>query len=1464
MTKKFTLAALGTAVALCFTLVFVASLQTTAPAEKAGSEAEEKLRYIEKAMEQEFEKTKSPLTGDVPKEKILEAMAYAQTRLQSGRAIQNINWVERGPTNVGGRTRALIYDLNDLDYSTVYAGGVDGGLWRCLDITAATPVWTRVSDQFDNLAITTIAQQRTNPNIMYFGTGEGWFNVDAVLGLGIWKSTDNGTTWMHLPSTIDGNFQTVQKIVVTDNGDVYAAASPGGLMRSRDGGLTWQRVLGGGSAADVEIAANGDLYASIGIFSPGSLWFSPAGPTAGNAGTWVNRTPANPVTNGMNRIEIATAPSDANYVYILGHDGNSSNCTNIWRSSNKGVSWTPCAVPTNTDQVPTEVNFTRLQAWYDLIAAVDPNDPLTLMIGGVDLHKSINGGSTWIHLTRWYNSLLGAYPYLPTVHADQHAIVYQPGSSNIAIVGNDGGVYRATGLNTVLAEGQVATWQARNDGYNVTQFYAVASHPTNANYFLAGAQDNGSQKFNGPGSGAVATTEASGGDGAFCHIDQDNPNIQITSYVYNNYFISTNGGASFSQKFFANTGSFINPTDYDNAANKLYGGNTAGQYFRWDDPATAGSTTANVAVPQFSGSAVTHVRVSGLTPNRVYFGLANGSVVRVDNAHTGTTATGTVIRTGTGSVSCVEIDPSNENHLVVTYSNYDVQSVWETTDGGATWTSIENNLPNMPVRWALFNPANNDQVFLATEVGVWSTDDLNGTATEWNPTNTNFANVRVEMLQVVGNQIAAATHGRGLFTTVVGSGPATPPAINFETFSKAEMERSTTGFGPVCRGYVDVPVKMYISDAPTGDAVVTLNVITANATATEGKDFDILPANKQLTFASGSNAPQTFHIRIYDDEAQENPDEFVAIEYSISGTTNAIKGSMLQRFELHIRDNDYLRVPHGDTTLVIASGLSNTNLGASSPLQGSVPDKKMQYLYRASELRAMGLKAGSITSLAFIIGTKGTTPVYNGFTMKLGHTSLDQFVSGFVSDAGFTTVYSGNYTTIAGENSFSMATPFVWNGTDNIIFQTCYNNLLGPPASPVGQVPSADDILKGQADPEGKRCQARATSTTGIDDGCALPAPTLLSTFRPILLFGQPVAQTPIQTVLNRSKNAYLGPNEDVYFYDETDGKLLARIQNLTGTDYGCTRVEIDRQAGPAYGSPFVSNIPASYLTTKSFKVLPSANGNSSGAFRITLYYTAAEKTGWESVTGLSWNNTRMVQVKNGFYVPDVSPANPHLNDFVSVAMAPGTVGTNFSAAATFSGHLNAGFAVGTPESQNAPLPAQLLSFKGKLQNNHAQLNWLVDNEDNRGYYVEKSLDGQRFNSIGFVSAQAGSGQVTYQFADPAAAGSVQFYRLSMLGANGSLRYSNVVRLDKYGAAVAVQVYPTLTSGLVNIRYNEPGDDKVVITVHSLSGAMVMNRISTRRDEQLDLSPLAAGTYQVTIGLQRNGERLLTAKIVKQ
>jgi photosystem II stability/assembly factor-like uncharacterized protein/PKD repeat protein len=715
------------------------------------------------AWAQEKEMTKDLTTGEVPTFKLISGYEQAKASVFLEAAIPNMNWVELGPKNNGGRTRALCVDLNDATRRTVFAGSVGGGLWKTTDITATAPNWTPVNDMFGNIAVNSIAQDPSNPQIIYFGTGEGYNNIDAIRGLGIWKSTDGGNTWAQLTATNNSNFHYCLKMVVNSSGTLFVSTS-NGLYRSINGGASFTRVLGTVRSNDVEIAANGDVYASI---TGGVYKSTDGGATFGSA---------LPIGIAASRIEIAVAASNANIVYALCESG--SAVSGIVVSTDAGATFTTKTEPVDADGGIPATDFSRSQAWYDLTIEVNPANSSEIYVGGVDLFKSSTSGDTWQQIAHWY----GGFGF-QNVHADQHNIIFSPGSSTIAYFVNDGGVYR-----TANATATIPTITSKEINYNTSQFYACAMSPTAGTYdFLAGAQDNGTHKLNLNGIGN--SVEVTGGDGMFCHIDQDQPQYWFSSYVGNSYYRSTNSGASFASipGGNQNTGRFVNPTDYDDVGNILYCASTSNNFVKVINT-TATPSMVTISLPALGGQ-ISNIKVSPNRANRVFMSTGGGRILRVDDANLATPTT-TQISTGLPAayISSLEVETGNDEHLLVTFSNYSQNNIWETKDGGTTWASVEGNLPDMPVRWALFNPNNNDQAVIATELGVWSTDDLNGTSTVWGASNNGLANVRVDMLQVRQSDklIIAATHGRGLYY----SGVFAPVSADFNaTTTVAYVDR---------------------------------------------------------------------------------------------------------------------------------------------------------------------------------------------------------------------------------------------------------------------------------------------------------------------------------------------------------------------------------------------------------------------------------------------------------------------------------------------------------------------------------------------------------------------------------------------------------------------------------------------------------------------------------------------------
>ncbi len=848
---------------------------------------------MDKWMEQNARMTKDPKLGYVPYDRLAVAQAYTNSLINNPSLRTNaLAWTERGPDNVGGRTRAIFIDQRDPTGNTVFAGSVGGGIWKCTNFKNSNFSWTNIGGNLPNLAITAMAQDPSNPDVMFAGTGEGWYNLDAIKGGGIYKSLNGGNTWFLLAETEDGgtngDFDYVQDIVVTSTGIVFASTrsakfcNAGGVLRSIDGGLGWSRVIGNGSTcatasnfrgADLEIAANGDMYATTGIQSDaeinkGKIFKSLAsnGANIGAVGTWNDITPPGITSStSWRRIEVAISPSNSDVVYALCQKRNSNAIGAIFRSDNGGTSWNSLSLPAWCSQGTNKTDFTNGQSWYDLIGAVNPTNANTLVIGGVDMLKTTDAGISWAQISQWSSGCGG----INNVHADIHNIIYYNNSGTDLISTNDGGVYYSPDGG--------GTWQAKNTGYNVTQFYAVDAHPTNSNFFLAGAQDNGSHRFNTPG--VNSTARVTGGDGAYCHIDQTDGQIQITSYVYNNYYFSRNGGTSFSTvpDGTNTTGNFINPTEYDDEKDVLYTSTIISQYGLVTGLAGSGTPVyQTVSLPDLiqpaSAFKVDPNVAGGGTLWIVGSGSGNPVFVKISNAHTTSpTLIKSIVPSGFASgsnISSIDVQLGNSNRLLATVSNYGTTSVYESTNGGDNWTPIEGNLPDMPVRWGIFAPADGlltgtntpGGIILATETGVWCTSTVNGSNTSWVPQNSGFANVSSYMLKYRPSDrtLVVATHGRGLFTTTI---PTVATAVN--------TVLNTKGF----INYVSVNQNSLFVKAGT---LTTTKTMQVNIVDMQGR---LLSSNKlgygSQTIAINQLPKGAYVIKITGDKKEQYTQQFV-------------------------------------------------------------------------------------------------------------------------------------------------------------------------------------------------------------------------------------------------------------------------------------------------------------------------------------------------------------------------------------------------------------------------------------------------------------------------------------------------------------------------------------------------------------------------------------------------------------
>lgn len=711
-----------------------------------------KEQRIKEALEDEIQRTMDPALGYVPKGALQQARIETIERQREFALSGNRNtftesvWRERGPNNIGGRTRSIMIDLSDPDRKTIFAGSVSGGIWKTEDITENPVQWEKVNDYMENLSIGALAQDPNNHSIMYAGTGE-----IATEGIGIFRSVDGGDSWQLLPSTEGvGAFELTRALMVhPETSDVYLGTNSG-VWRSQDQGDSWDKVAGYISGVDVttseiydiEYASNGYIYYSGRNNVRRSM--------TGDLGDWETLT-SNGFPTGLSRVEMSISWTNPNKIYIIGSVG--GGASPIYASSDGGQSWTQRALPTiNGGQ-----EFTRGQAWYDLEIAVDPFNENQIVVGGVPTFRSVDGGVT----------LIEASPLWPgdnEMHVDQHEQVFDKDNQGVVYFGNDGGVWRSVSGPTAIGI------QNKNYGYNVTQFYACAFHPgVHEDYILGGTQDNNSLQIAGPGIAPARAVRS--GDGFFCHIDQNEPNIQMVSSQFAAYGLSTDGGQSFGGGADFN-GAFRSFSDYDSENNIMYSQTYDGDFYRWHVN-TGETTLVNLVGANINPSCI---MVDPNTPERVYFGASGGLLYKVENATEGTAVDAIdVSPPGGGTVSSLDIELGNPDHLLLTKSNYNINSVFESFDGGESWSIAEGDLPDMPVRWGVFNPKDATQALIATETGVWVTELLDGANTTWIPPTPGKGTplVRTDMLQVrrSDNIILAATYGRGMFTTDVFADP---------------------------------------------------------------------------------------------------------------------------------------------------------------------------------------------------------------------------------------------------------------------------------------------------------------------------------------------------------------------------------------------------------------------------------------------------------------------------------------------------------------------------------------------------------------------------------------------------------------------------------------------------------------------------------------------------------------------
>lgn len=707
------------------------------------------------------------------------------------------HWSSLGPSNQGGRTRQLLID--PADTNIMYAAAVGGGVWKSADAGAN---WTALTDlQLPNIAVASLAMDPKNPQILYAGTGEGFFNFGAIRGGGIFKTTDGGGTWSPLAATVPagvaGDFSYVSDIVVSSRYSqrVYATTLTG-LFRSNDGGVTWTQLINASAVngcQDIAMQVNrtiGYVFAACGTFATANIYRALDGPATVFSSVFT--------TANMGRTSLAIAPSNENYVYAMSASNAPSQyqggLLGVFRSTANGNpgSWTTQVSNTNPNKLNTVLLSNPIfaflnecfgsssaffnQGWYDNVLAVDPVDPNRIWAGGIDLFRSDDGGQNWGIASYWWFGQ-GDPNY---THHNNHVIRFDPGYNGVSnkkmYVAGDGGVFRTDDARAAVgttvgnvcgapAAGMVS-WTEINNDYVTTQFNHGSAYP-DGDTFFGGIQNNGTWR------GTTASTawqNLLGGDGGHTAVDTKGDAIASNDVLFGAFTglsiqRSTNGGSTFNDAVSGISESgfgFIAPF-FMNPGNRQH--LWTGGWYIWRTTNQATSWTRASALTPGNGSVSAITAAPGDT-NHVIAGMSDGFLLFNTSALVANSSTvWAFTRPLTAAVSAVTFDPTNPAIAYATYETFSGNSVYRSTNSGATWVAMPgtgaNVLPKVPAHTVVVDPTHPTRIYVGTDIGVYTSID---SGANWYREASDFANVRVEHLEINGTgtrRLFAFTHGRG-------------------------------------------------------------------------------------------------------------------------------------------------------------------------------------------------------------------------------------------------------------------------------------------------------------------------------------------------------------------------------------------------------------------------------------------------------------------------------------------------------------------------------------------------------------------------------------------------------------------------------------------------------------------------------------------------------------------------------
>ncbi len=655
----------------------------------------------------------------------------------------NGNWITLGPSTIPspgpagyeGLGRINTIASHPTDPNKIFIGSPSGGLWQSNDGGAT---WISHTDSLPTLGVSAIVIDYANPNTIFIGTGDR--DAGDAPGMGVFKSTNGGVSWIPW-NTGMGNKTVGRLIQHPTNNQVLLAATNGGVFKSTNAGANWTLIIAGdfknivfkpNDPAIVYAAASGNFFRST------------------NGGTTFTQ-----VTSGLpggQRGTIAVTAANANYVYFL-LSGNDSGFKGLYRSTDQGLTFTARSTSPNILDWSCDGSGSGGQGWYDLALAADPSNAEYIYVGGVDVWRSSNGGTTWEINSHWYGGCS-----VPAVHADCHFLGYAP--NGILWACNDGGVY-STNDNGV-------TWTDHTEGITIGQIYKLGQSQKVRDQVINGFQDNGTYSFLSSGWAA-----SGGGDGMECAYDWENQAYSYYTIYYGAIYRKHNNSGDYQVG-----GNGIGGIDEDGAwvtpfalhvtdAKTMFAGyvnvwrcnNIRGVGITWKKISDnlGGSNSSNMAV----------LEQSPANPDILYAARYDNKLFRTDNCNSDNPVWIDITSNLPGSgytPSDLAAHHTDPNTVYMTFNH----AVYKSTNKGQTWTNISGNLPFVSTNTIAFYRNAMEGLYVGTDAGVYYKDQ---SLANWIPFSQGLpVNGRITELEIyynpdtVANEvIRASTYGRGLW-----------------------------------------------------------------------------------------------------------------------------------------------------------------------------------------------------------------------------------------------------------------------------------------------------------------------------------------------------------------------------------------------------------------------------------------------------------------------------------------------------------------------------------------------------------------------------------------------------------------------------------------------------------------------------------------------------------------------------